>query len=49
VPSNTAPVTRQHSTLTTQDIQFWPHTNFTPLTIGVYLNDVTEDMGPMKV
>ena len=32
-----------------QDIQFWPHTNYTPLTIGVYLSDVTEDMGPMKV
>lgn len=32
-----------------QDIQFWPHTNYTPLTIGVYLQDVTEDMGPMDV
>ena len=25
------------------------HTNFTPLTIGVYLNDVTEEMGPMQI
>lgn len=32
-----------------QDIQFWPHTNFTPLTIDVYLNDVTEIMGPMQI
>jgi len=32
-----------------QDIQFWPHTNYTPLTIGVYLQDVTEEMGPMRV
>jgi ectoine hydroxylase len=28
-----------------QDIQFWPHTNFSPLTIGVFLTDVTENMG----
>ncbi len=32
-----------------QDIQFWPHTDFTPLTIGVYLDDVDEQMGPMGV
>ncbi len=32
-----------------QDIQFWPHTNYGPLTIGVYLEDVTDDMGPMGV
>ena len=32
-----------------QDIQFWPHTDFTPLTIGVYLDDVDEEMGPMGV
>ena len=32
-----------------QDIQFWPHTDFTPLTIGVYLEDVDEEMGPMGV
>ena len=28
-----------------QDIQFWPHTNYGPLTVGVFLDDVTEDMG----
>ncbi|HCB33813.1 MAG TPA: phytanoyl-CoA dioxygenase [Acidimicrobiaceae bacterium] len=32
-----------------QDIQFWPHTDFTPLTIGVYLDDVDDRMGPMGV
>ncbi|MDH3683936.1 MAG: phytanoyl-CoA dioxygenase family protein [Acidimicrobiia bacterium] len=32
-----------------QDIQFWPHTDFTPLTIGVYLDDVDGEMGPMGV
>ncbi len=32
-----------------QDIQFWPHTNYDVLTIGVYLNDVTDDMAPMGV
>ena len=28
-----------------QDIQFWPHTNYGPLTVGVFLEDVTEGMG----
>ena len=28
-----------------QDISFWPHTNYTPLTIGVFLGDVEADMG----
>lgn len=28
-----------------QDISFWPHTNYTPLTIGVFLSDVEESMG----
>ena len=28
-----------------QDIQFWPHTNYSPLTIGVFLSDVEENMG----
>jgi ectoine hydroxylase len=28
-----------------QDIQFWPHTNYSPLTIGVFLEDVTPEMG----
>lgn len=32
-----------------QDIQFWPHSNYSPLTIGVYLTDVDADMGPMGV
>lgn len=32
-----------------QDIQFWPHTDFSPLTIGVYLDDVDDEMGPMGV
>ncbi|MGB5760464.1 MAG: phytanoyl-CoA dioxygenase family protein [Acidimicrobiales bacterium] len=32
-----------------QDIQFWPHTDFTPLTIGVYLDEVDDEMGPMGV
>ena len=32
-----------------QDIQYWPHTDFSPLTIGVYLNDVDDEMGPMGV
>ena len=32
-----------------QDIQFWPHTNYQVLTIGVYLDDVTDDMAPMGV
>ena len=32
-----------------QDIQFWPHTNFSVLTIGVYLDDVDDEIGPMGV
>lgn len=32
-----------------QDIQFWPHTNYSPLTIGVYMDDVDDEMGPMGV
>jgi ectoine hydroxylase-related dioxygenase (phytanoyl-CoA dioxygenase family) len=32
-----------------QDIQFWPHTNYSPLTFGVYLADVDPTMGPMGV
>jgi ectoine hydroxylase len=32
-----------------QDIQFWPHSNYSPLTIGVYLEDVDDDMAPMGV
>ena len=32
-----------------QDIQYWPHSNYSPLTIGVYLCDVDDEMGPMGV
>tara|TARA_Y100001934_G_scaffold257651_1_gene326997 strand:+ start:125 stop:1015 length:891 start_codon:yes stop_codon:yes gene_type:complete len=32
-----------------QDIHYWPHTDFSPLTIGVYLEDVDDDMGPMGI
>ncbi|NNE72975.1 MAG: phytanoyl-CoA dioxygenase family protein [Acidimicrobiales bacterium] len=32
-----------------QDIQFWPHSDFSPLTIGVYLTDVDATMGPMGI
>ena len=28
-----------------QDIQFWPHTNYSPLTLGVFLEDVNTEMG----
>jgi hypothetical protein len=30
-----------------QDIQAWPHTNYSPLTIGIYLEDVDESNGPL--
>ena len=32
-----------------QDIAFWPHTNYSPLTIGTYLADVGEDQGPIGI
>ena len=32
-----------------QDIQFYPHTNYNVLAIGVYMSDVTDEMGPMGV
>lgn len=32
-----------------QDIQFYPHTNYSPLTIGTYLTDVGMDDGPLSV
>lgn len=32
-----------------QDIQFWPHSNYAPLTIGLYMDDVDDEMGPMGV
>jgi ectoine hydroxylase-related dioxygenase (phytanoyl-CoA dioxygenase family) len=32
-----------------QDIQFWPHTNFSPLTVGTYLYDCGPEQGPLGV
>ncbi|WP_119681727.1 phytanoyl-CoA dioxygenase family protein [Indioceanicola profundi] len=32
-----------------QDIQFWPHTNYSPLTVGTYLYDCGMDQGPLAV
>ncbi|MDP6351556.1 MAG: phytanoyl-CoA dioxygenase family protein [Alphaproteobacteria bacterium] len=32
-----------------QDIQFYPHTNYSPLAIGTYLEDATEAHGPLAV
>ncbi|MCP5027117.1 MAG: phytanoyl-CoA dioxygenase family protein [Actinomycetia bacterium] len=32
-----------------QDIQYWPHSDFSPLTIGVYIDDVDDTMGPMGI
>ncbi|MEM7404615.1 MAG: phytanoyl-CoA dioxygenase family protein [Pseudomonadota bacterium] len=32
-----------------QDIQAWPHTNYSPVTIGVYLDDVSLADGPLQV
>lgn len=32
-----------------QDIQYWPHTDYSPLTIGIYLEDVDDEMGPMGI
>ncbi|HET7635186.1 MAG TPA: phytanoyl-CoA dioxygenase family protein, partial [Burkholderiales bacterium] len=29
------------------DISFWPHTNYSPLTIGTYLYDCDMDQGPV--
>jgi phytanoyl-CoA dioxygenase PhyH len=30
-----------------QDIPAWPHTNYSPVTLGVYLGDVGRDEGPL--
>ena len=30
-----------------QDICFWPHTNYSPVTIGIYLDDVVDTQGPL--
>ncbi len=32
-----------------QDIQFYPHTNYSPLTVGAYLHDTSGDDGPVAV
>jgi ectoine hydroxylase len=32
-----------------QDIQFWPHTNYSPVTVGTYLYDCGDDQGPLGV
>eukprot|EP00038_Savillea_parva_P010956 m.194055 g.194055 ORF g.194055 m.194055 type:complete len:331 (-) comp19102_c0_seq1:436-1428(-) len=32
-----------------QDMQFFPHSNYSPLTIGVYIHDVDDSMGPLGV
>jgi hypothetical protein len=32
-----------------QDIQYWPHTNYSPLTVGAYLYDCRPDQGPLGV
>lgn len=32
-----------------QDIQFWPHTNYSALTIGTYLYDCWHEQGPLGV
>lgn len=31
------------------DISFWPHTNYSPLTVGTYLYDCTAEHGPLGV
>lgn len=32
-----------------QDIQFWPHTNYSPVTVGTYVYDCGADQGPLGV
>ncbi|HEX3607424.1 MAG TPA: phytanoyl-CoA dioxygenase family protein [Candidatus Dormibacteraeota bacterium] len=32
-----------------QDISYWPHTNYSPLTVGLYLYDCGPDQGPLGV
>ena len=32
-----------------QDISFWPHTNYTPCTVGLYLEDCSNAQGPLGV
>ncbi|WP_421707302.1 phytanoyl-CoA dioxygenase family protein [Algihabitans sp.] len=43
-PDATANAVRWH-----QDAPFYPHTNYSPLTIGTYLTDVAAEDGPLKV
>ena len=31
------------------DISFWPHTNYSPLTVGTYMYDCGMDQGPLQV
>ena len=31
------------------DISFWPHTNYSPLTVGTYIYDCGMDQGPLGV
>jgi hypothetical protein len=31
------------------DISFWPHTNYSPLTIGTYIHDCGLDQAPLQV
>jgi ectoine hydroxylase len=30
-----------------QDIPAWPHTNYSPVTLGIYLDDVPSEQGPL--
>ncbi len=32
-----------------QDIQFWPHTNYSPCTVGTYIYDCGPDQGPLGI
>ena len=32
-----------------QDIPAWPHTNYSPVTLGVYLGDVASEAGPLDL
>ena len=32
-----------------QDIPAWPHTNYSPVTVGIYLEDVSADEGPLTM
>jgi len=32
-----------------QDIQFWPHTNYSPCTVGTYMYDCGPEQGPLMV